>query len=141
MSQLTAEQVGILLSQLDAREHFMAAVIDEHIAGLRACNSLETNPAAGDVADLAEVELVRNRQYSAVDHDLQVIREIDLARARIAAGSIGTCLDCGDAIGFERLLAQPTAARCVYCQGLYEQTHRQAAGAQPGFSIEPEQTP
>lgn len=37
-------------------------------------------------------------------------------------GRYGACADCGESIPVERLLAQPTALRCVRCQALTEQT-------------------
>lgn len=33
----------------------------------------------------------------------------------------GRCVDCGGAIGEERLAALPTAIRCVSCQAAWEQ--------------------
>lgn len=127
MSQLTAEQLVALVKLLGAREQSLTAVVDEHVAALRASHAPETSTEAGDAADLAEIELVRDRQLAAVDQDLRALSDIEAARDRIAAGNINSCIDCGDEIGFDRLLAYPTAARCVRCQGLYEQTHRLAS--------------
>lgn len=123
MNQLTAGQLAVLVELLDARDRSLAAGIDEHVAGLRASNVPETPTLAGDIADLAEIELVRGRQAAAIERDLQALREIEAARVRVAAGSIGNCSDCADPIGFDRLLAHPTASRCVLCQELYEQSH------------------
>jgi len=122
MGQLTVEQLAVLAELLDAQERALASVIDEHMAGLRASSVQETITLAGDIADLAEIELARDRQHSAVDRELQALSDIEAARARVAAGKVGSCLDCGDEIGFDRLLAHPMASRCVHCQALYEQT-------------------
>jgi uncharacterized protein (DUF983 family) len=35
----------------------------------------------------------------------------------------GACNDCGEPIGYNRLMAYPTAKRCVQCQEVYEKTH------------------
>lgn len=130
MSQLTTEQLSTLVELLDARERSLAAVIDEHVAGLRASSAPGTTTLAGDIADLAEIELVRGHQSATVERDLRALSDIEAARARIAAGSAGSCIDCSDEIGFDRLLVHPTASRCVLCQDLYEQTHLLApAGA------------
>jgi RNA polymerase-binding transcription factor DksA len=43
------------------------------------------------------------------------LREIDAALARIAAGTYGVCETCGERIPDDRLLARPTATRCVRC--------------------------
>lgn len=129
MSQLTDEQLVILVKLLDSRERLMASVVNENVAGLHASSVQETIAEAGDIADLAEIELARDRQRAAVDRDQQALSDIETARARIAAGSVGSCIDCGGVIGFDRLLAQPTASRCVPCQDFYEQTHLSASDA------------
>ncbi|MEL5989837.1 TraR/DksA family transcriptional regulator [Microbacterium phosphatis] len=41
------------------------------------------------------------------------LRDIDAALERIDAGTYGVCEVCGEAIPEGRLLARPTAARCV----------------------------
>ena len=45
----------------------------------------------------------------------QEIRAIDAALGRIADGSYGICVNCGDPIGEERLDAVPQAPRCRDC--------------------------
>ena len=45
----------------------------------------------------------------------QEIRAIDAALGRIADGSYGICVNCGDPIGAERLDAVPQAPRCRDC--------------------------
>ena len=51
-----------------------------------------------------------------VERDLAELREIALARKRMADGNYGRCADCGADIDPRRLLAQPTAIRCTLCQ-------------------------
>ena len=48
--------------------------------------------------------------------------EVDAALARIADGSYGVCVDCGQAIPDKRLTALPASARCIECQR--KQEHR-----------------
>jgi RNA polymerase-binding transcription factor DksA len=64
-------------------------------------------------------------KLSAVDdpvirQNLQDVRDILGARQRIAAGKYGECTDCGADIAYERLLAYPTAKRCIGCQREHE---------------------
>jgi len=54
--------------------------------------------------DLEEADLSR---------DMGELKEIDAARRRLDDGSYGICTDCGADIGFDRLHAEPAAARCV----------------------------
>ena len=50
--------------------------------------------------------------------------------ARMAAGSYGSCTDCGADIDFERLHAKPSVVRCTTCQRRHENTYRDGgAGA------------
>ncbi|MCP5151105.1 MAG: TraR/DksA C4-type zinc finger protein [Ectothiorhodospiraceae bacterium] len=46
--------------------------------------------------------------------------DLRAAIERMEDGSYGECVDCGEVIGYERLLAHPAAARCVGCQGRRE---------------------
>jgi DnaK suppressor protein len=43
------------------------------------------------------------------------VRRIDAALARIADGSYGECLDCGEEIPEKRLALDPTAPLCISC--------------------------
>ena len=43
------------------------------------------------------------------------IRQVQLALARIEAGSYGKCASCGEAIAVRRLEALPYATSCVAC--------------------------
>lgn len=52
---------------------------------------------------------------------LQAVRE---ALERLDKGDYGLCVECGDAIGPERLAVLPEAALCVGCQDMAE--HRAA---------------
>ncbi|MCR9109896.1 TraR/DksA family transcriptional regulator [Marivita sp. XM-24bin2] len=47
--------------------------------------------------------------------DLDELRRIDAALARIDDNSYGICAKCGDPISDERLRAVPTAALCKNC--------------------------
>jgi RNA polymerase-binding transcription factor DksA len=53
--------------------------------------------------------------------DVQDVRDIKAARERLSAGTYGICTDCSAPIAYERLLAYPTAKRCIHCQRLHEQ--------------------
>ncbi|EIC28532.1 MULTISPECIES: TraR/DksA family transcriptional regulator [Methylomicrobium] len=55
-----------------------------------------------------------------LNHYLNEIKDIEAAQTRITENQYGICQDCGYPIYFKRLLAFPTAKRCVACQRLYE---------------------
>jgi hypothetical protein len=45
----------------------------------------------------------------------QIMRETAQARARLAAGTYGTCVECADPISLALLTERPWARTCVYC--------------------------
>ena len=69
------------------------------------------------LSDLTNAEVAR---------DVAELRDILAAERRMAAGTYGTCIDCGEAIPYARLAAHPTAKRSVRCQEIHESTHAPA---------------
>ena len=47
--------------------------------------------------------------------ELNEVRRIDAALARVEAGTYGICLDCGDAISDARLMILPDTPLCKTC--------------------------
>jgi RNA polymerase-binding protein DksA len=82
---------------------------------------------ARDAEDDAFSNLVVDTNLAEVDRDVAELRAIDAAMQRISAGTYGICIDCGQEIPEERLNAEPTAARCIRCQEIYERTHVSAS--------------
>lgn len=75
---------------------------------------------AADRLDEALGLIAQSADYAIVRQNAEDVRDIDAARRRIAAGTYGVCIDCGAQIGYERLLAYPTAKRCIHCQQEHE---------------------
>ena len=67
----------------------------------------------GDAGDTSVAELLSDVAFAEVARDAAEVRDINAAQARIAAGTYGTCIDCGRPIGKARLEAYPTAKRCI----------------------------
>ena len=88
-----------------ALERRRAALIEEH--------SIEGVDVTADPAEAADQS-----------RDFEELRSIDAARRRLDDGSYGICTDCGVDIGWERLRAEPEAARCIDCQRRHETTYR-----------------
>lgn len=85
------------------------------------------NRGAADTGDEAIGDLLADISLAIIDRHVKEIRDVEAATARIAEGSYGDCSDCGAAIGFERLLAFPTAKRCIACQQQRERTYAHEA--------------
>jgi RNA polymerase-binding transcription factor len=123
MITLTSSELMLLQQGLgERRRELLAALHGEYgdVAGVRPPEVLgpESHPdetASRKAGDELRVALAR--------HDLKELQQIDAALARIAAGLYGACVECGDPIGYERLVAAPYTARCVSCQTAFEK-HR-----------------
>jgi RNA polymerase-binding transcription factor DksA len=118
MPTLTPEQIRYLSSLMDAR-------VDREIREIRSVGErMRDERDEGVPADWVDVALANATLASddaVVNQDVADVRDIIAARERLSAGTYGTCTDCGEAIAYERLLAYPTAKRCIPCQRLYEQ--------------------
>jgi len=82
----------------------------------------ESAPDRHDVqsGDRAQNESERDLAMAIDARETEALTAIDAALKRIQAGSYGQCTDCGIDIPTARLHANPTAARCIDCQGQYE---------------------
>jgi DnaK suppressor protein len=67
--------------------------------------------------------LIQDLDQADASRDLSELRTLEAARSRIAEGSYGTCMECAQDIGFERLRVNPGAERCIRCQTQFEKTH------------------
>ena len=113
---LDHEQTMTLRKLLEERQRCLAAVIDAHLhiegtLGVPAAvmDSDDSTRAAETDFALSEIERETAEQLA-----------VERALERIEAGSYGICMSCGEPIGFERLLAHPTAMRCLACQSRSE---------------------
>ncbi len=112
------------LSNFDARlaqnEAALMQLLKEHLQtngqqGL--FDQLNQYHATGDdrVADLAGETALALHQ-----HEMRSLLDVLAARRRIADGTYGTCIECGEAIPATRLTAYLTAKRCIDCQRRHE---------------------
>jgi len=130
MSTLDASQLETIRRLLDEREAELAGEVRE------ANEKAEERPSAlgpqvGDSVDQGDERFQDGMAHVEKLRDKEELMAIDAARGRMADGSYGECVDCGQPIPFERLRAQPTALRCVPDQARYEKTHPAA----PQFSV------
>ena len=77
---------------------------------------------APDLGDQSVAALIADLDQSELSRDLEELRSLEAARARLAGGSYGVCADCREDIEFERLRAAPGTLRCVACQTRHEKT-------------------
>lgn len=121
MDHLKPEQIDHLVRMLDARREREV----REIAAMtqRARRERGEEAVAGGAADQLDVAMLDTTQAmddAMVRQNLQDVRDVDAARKRLAAGIYGICVDCGEPVAYARLLAYPTAKRCIACQQRHE---------------------
>jgi len=120
---LTQTQLTKITRQLGKRyESLLAEVRDEleDTENQRYIELIGRVPA--DIGDQSVGDALADLNLAIIDRHVQELRDIEAANARIKDRSFGICIDCDNEIGFERLLAYPTAKRCVLCQQQREKT-------------------
>lgn len=99
-ARLSAAQLRELEFELD-RE---LAALERRLVIDRQAESFDSPVAAGHDSAMASDTVVRRDAVAA-------------ALARLAAAEYGTCMRCGEAIPYGRLLVMPEATHCLRCSG------------------------
>lgn len=108
----------------DDRERFLAAqkVLEDEqgtsVDGRRAIDLDGASPQ--DPAEIGEQFSGRREVLDELDHLDAELAAVTAALTRIDAGTYGRCMDCGQPIDEERLVARPTARRCTADQRRFE---------------------
>lgn len=71
-------------------------------------------------SDNAQLRSEREDGFAMSEHETAELADIDRALTRMDAGQYGMCIDCSAEIPQPRLLATPTAVRCIPCQSKVE---------------------
>ena len=120
---LTPEQRGALVRLIDERRAKLAAELREEVRRARDETFGAVAGPVTDTGDEAVADLLSDLDAAEVSRDLQELRDLEAAQARLADGTYGACVDCGRDIELERLIALPAAARCLACQERHERTY------------------
>jgi phage/conjugal plasmid C-4 type zinc finger TraR family protein len=115
-SPLTGTQRTALESALRERQRELRADVASHLrtqddprlVGLR--NRME------ETDDWAAADAMAAQDIALVSRDLAELANVEQALARLHDGDYGDCVDCGKPIPYARLVAYPSAKRCVACQ-------------------------
>lgn len=122
-SALTDTQRAQLRAELEQRKELLLQELDavqrDTLAVASAASSGQADPAGSprDQANSMAAGMVRDAEAARDHAELTAVRA---ALGRLADGSYGECTDCGQGVGVPRLLAQPSAARCIACQSKAE---------------------
>jgi DnaK suppressor protein len=119
MKHLTEADRNALADQLRIMKHEALDEIRDAAADV-ASDSQPQDHEVQSHADEAEADRLDDVRFAEIEIDRTRLHDIEQAEQRMACGRYGICVDCGEAIPRERLLAQPIAIRCAACQAAAE---------------------
>ena len=120
MNAFTTSQLAGIAAAIDARDRELREELRDELEQSGNEKYLDLAGSAHDTGDDAVATELIDMQHALIQRHLAELREIEVARGRLAAGTIDECEDCGEPIGYKRLMANPVAVRCIGCQGRFE---------------------
>lgn len=127
--QLLPEQSATLKAALRQRFDALLAEVREDLLKSDDDRSAMLADRVRDVGDESLADLIVDLDLADTDRDLEELRDVEAALARIGLGTYGMCVQCGGPIPADRLTAFPTAKRCRPCQAMHEKTFVQRTKA------------
>ena len=119
-NDLSDSQMTLLEGQLREQQEGLRAEVQEERAKSDDERDRRSAREVQDRGDEANTDQWREANAAMIDHHVDEISGIQAALSRVQSGTYGLCVDCGEAIGFQRLQAYPSANRCVQCQSKAE---------------------
>jgi DnaK suppressor protein len=114
---MNANQRAYFKQKLLAWRQELIAMSEIFFEGLK-----ENGIRAADLIDQSALQTEMFLDLTASERQHKILRDIDLALARIEAGLYGYCEITEEEIGLKRLEAQPLATRCIEAQKQFEQS-------------------
>jgi len=108
MNAFTTSQLTGIAAAIDARDRELRDELEQ--SGKK--RYLDLAGSVHDTGDEAAAAELIDMEHALIQRHLFELREIEVARGRLAAGTIDECE--------ERLMANPVAVRCIDCQGRFE---------------------
>ena len=125
---MTKAQLSDLKTRLDRRYASLLEEVRDELEQSENQQYVELiDHAPADIGDQSIGDMLADLSLALIDRHIHEIRDIEAARARVKEGLFGSCDDCGEEISVERLLAWPTATRCLVCQQQRERTYAHEA--------------
>jgi len=129
MSALTSQQTRQLEKSLQAHRVVMQNAARDELSHAEEHSFTAIAGEVPDFGDQATAAAITDFDNEIARRNVRTIRDIEEALMRIKSHRFGTCIDCDEDIGYRRLMAFPTASRCMTCQSLHERTY--AVGGAP----------
>jgi DnaK suppressor protein len=109
---MTSKQLQVFQAQLLDRKRGLTEAYNKNKNYGRTTEDEGTQ----DLADKASNAYTKEFLYSLSNTDREILQKVDDALARIATGSFGVCVECGETLNRKRLEAVPWASHCLACQ-------------------------
>ncbi|MBL8784475.1 MAG: TraR/DksA C4-type zinc finger protein [Deltaproteobacteria bacterium] len=84
-----------------------------------------------DEVDLASAEWDVTVEHRMRGRDVALLKKVSKALTLIEEGGYGECENCGNYIGYKRLLARPEASLCIECKEEQERVEKSFMKEQP----------
>ena len=123
MAKLTDDQLAQLKAALQQRYLELREEIRSELENSGNQHYADLAGSVADPGDASVADMLVDLNANLVDRQVNELREVEATLKRIAELDFGDCIKCGGEVGFERLMAYPTAQRCVRCQELHEKTY------------------
>lgn len=115
MANFTEEQ----LAQIKSALHKRYLELQEEIR-----NELVQSSEEFDIREADDINnILADVDTALVDKQINEMREIEMSEKYLMELEFGDCVDCGEEIGFERLIVNPSTQRCIECQRKYEKLY------------------
>lgn len=122
MPGLTQDDIRELKARLTARREELRGEIHAELMQSGEASYVELAGRVRDAGDESVADMLSDVGIAVLGRQMEEIQDIEAALARIAERSYGVCIDCGGDIAKARLLAYPTAKRCIDCQTRHDKT-------------------
>jgi DnaK suppressor protein len=110
---LNSDQTAQLRGKLEAERTRIVAKASE---ALGFAMGRDREAVGRDSIDASVEEGMYSTELRFHDREKRLLTKIEDALDRLERGEIHECEDCGDEIGFKRLLARPVTTLCVSCK-------------------------
>ncbi len=126
MPALTPSQLDQLVKKLNEDYQALLREVREELENSGNQHRIDLlNSEPGDSGDESLANALADFNLTILDRHIDAMRDIEAALQRVRAGEYGVCIDCGEDVGFPRLMAYPTAKRCIVCQEQREKRYAQ----------------
>jgi len=116
--------VGDLTDDQGALLHQALRELERELAGVEHASAESTSPVDLEepIGRISRIDAIQQQRMASANR-ASIQRRLQQVRAalrRFDQGEYGTCVGCGEDVGYPRLEARPEAPFCIACQGTRE---------------------